>query len=286
MREGEPKKQNPTTRFLLWSGAVGPLLFAIVFLIEGATRSGYDAWRTTISTLSLSDYGWMQIANFHLFGLMTLCFSVGLKRTLKRGTASSLGPILFAVLGIGLILAGIFVTDPCLGYPIASPAIPPESLHGMIHNIAALIVFLALPVICFVMGRRFARYPGWRSWATLSMVTGGLVLFFFAWFFTSVSASADAVPEEAVHAGLLERITSIIGCLWMSALALRLLRRPVGAGARRLMLSASALSIRLPGMSARFRYANPLRRQVFFPAGIPGTRRIRRMRRPGKNVLA
>jgi hypothetical protein len=31
------------TRLLLWAGAVGPLLFVVVLLIEGATRPGYSA---------------------------------------------------------------------------------------------------------------------------------------------------------------------------------------------------------------------------------------------------
>jgi hypothetical membrane protein len=235
MRDGDAPDQRPTTRFLLWSGAIGPLLFAIIFLIEGATRPGYNPWRTTISTLSLSDQGWMQIANFHLFGLLTLCFAVGLKRVFKTGLASSSAPILFAIIGVGLILAGIFVTDPCLGYPTSSPANLSESLHGTIHNLAALAVFLALPATCFVLGRRFAQDPAWRDWSKVSMITGSLVLIFFTWFFTSVSASADAIPGEEVHTGLLERITSIIGCVWMSALAFRLILRsahPASASVR------------------------------------------------------
>ncbi len=228
MRDGDVPDRRPSTRFLLWSGAIGPVLFALVFLIEGAIRPGYNAWQTTISTLSLSDEGWVQIANFYFFGLSTLGFAVGLKRVFKTGLAASSGPILFAVVGVGLILAGVFVTDPCLGYPVTSPAELQESLHGTIHNLAALAVFLTLPVTCFVMGRHFARDPAWRSWSTISMVTGSLVLIFFAWFFTSVSAAADALSGEELHAGLLERITSIIGCLWMSALAFRLILRSRG----------------------------------------------------------
>jgi len=230
MRNERARDHHQTTRFLLWSGVVGPLLFVTAFLIEGAIRPGYNAWRTTISTLSLSDEGWVQIANFHLFGFSTLCFALGLKRVLKSGIASLSGPILFAIVGIGLILAGIFVTDPTLGYPVHAPAHLPDSLHGTIHNLAALTVFLTLPAICFVMGRRFARDPAWRVWSIASRISGGLILIFFAWFFTSVSASADALAGEAVHAGLLERITSMIGCLWMSALAYRFIRhlRPTG----------------------------------------------------------
>lgn len=223
MRDERALDQHPTTRFLLWSGAIGPLLFVAVFLIEGAIRPGYNPWRTTISTLSLTDRGWMQIANFHLFGLSTLGFAQGLKRVLKTGIASFSAPILFAIAGGGLILAGFFVTDPAFGYPVRSPVHLTESLHGTIHNLAALTVFLTLPAICFVMGRRFALDPAWRTWSVVSKIAGSLILVFFVWFSSSVSASADALSGEAVHAGLLERITSMIGCLWMSALAFRLI---------------------------------------------------------------
>lgn len=221
MPDREQTDQRLTTRALLWSGAIGPLLFSIVFLIQDATLPGYNAWRATISTLSLSDQGWVQIANFYLLGLSTLGFAVGLKRVFKTGLASLSGPILFAIVGVGLIMAGFFVTDPFLGYP-SSPPMMRESLHGTIHNLAALAVFLALPATCFVMGRRFAGDPAWRTWATISKVAGSLVLVFFCWFFSSISAAADAVPGEVIHAGLLERITSVIGCLWMSGLAFRL----------------------------------------------------------------
>src|ERR1700680_3139124 len=72
--------QNPATRFLIAGGAIGSLLFIIVFLIEGATRPGYSAWHNYVSSLSLSNQGWMQIANFLICGLLTLGFAVGLRQ--------------------------------------------------------------------------------------------------------------------------------------------------------------------------------------------------------------
>ena len=56
------------TRLALLAGVVGPPLFVATFLIEGATRRGYDPIRLQVSYLSLSDQGWMQIANFCLSG--------------------------------------------------------------------------------------------------------------------------------------------------------------------------------------------------------------------------
>src|SRR5712692_3684073 len=109
--------QSIVTTFLIACGAVGPLLFILVFLLEGATRPGYSVWRNYVSSLSLSDQGWMQIANFLVCGLLTLCFAVGLRQVLRQGKGSVWGPILLGVFSLGLIVAGLFVTDPNLGYP-------------------------------------------------------------------------------------------------------------------------------------------------------------------------
>ena len=38
-------KKISSTEFLLGCGVIGPLLFIVVLLIEGATRPGYSAWR-------------------------------------------------------------------------------------------------------------------------------------------------------------------------------------------------------------------------------------------------
>ena len=52
------------TLLLLTGGALGGLLFTAVYLVEGATRPGYDALVLPISALSLGPGGWVQQANF------------------------------------------------------------------------------------------------------------------------------------------------------------------------------------------------------------------------------
>src|SRR5438270_12739199 len=107
--------QSLVTRFLIAGGAIGPLLFMIALLIEGATRPGYSAWHNYGSSLSLSDQGWMQIVNFLVCGLLSLCFAVGLRQVFRQGKGSTWGPILLGLFGLGLVVAGLFVTDPSLG---------------------------------------------------------------------------------------------------------------------------------------------------------------------------
>jgi len=61
-------------RLLLWLtiGVVGTVLFPIIYLIEGVTRPGFDAWQQTISALSLGPGGWIQQLNFALCGVSVL----------------------------------------------------------------------------------------------------------------------------------------------------------------------------------------------------------------------
>jgi hypothetical membrane protein len=209
-----------TTRLLIIGGVIGPLLLNILILIEGATRQGYDAWTMAGSALSLSNQGWEQITNFIVSGLLILGFAFGVRRALPGTTW---GPILIAVVGIGLVVAGIFVTDPATGYPPGTPAGPAlhMTLHGRLHFfIGGLAFFFGLTASCFVFARRFAGDPRWKGWAAASIIAGVLMLATFIAYAT-VAATAHDAPS-----GLLERISIATGTLWMAALAFRLLRIP------------------------------------------------------------
>src|SRR5438105_12318119 len=167
-------KQSLVTRFLIIGGAIGPLLFIVVLLIEGATRPGYSVWHNYGSSLSLSDQGWMQIANFLVCGLLTLGFAFGLRQVFQTGRGSLWGPILLGVFGVSLIVAGLFVTDPSLGYPPGTHGSGPQTLHGTIHGVAGLVAFTSLPIASFVIARRFAGDSNWKGWALYSIATGVL----------------------------------------------------------------------------------------------------------------
>lgn len=206
------------TRLLITGGAIGPLLLMIVMLIEGATRPGYNAWTMAGSSLSLSDLGWMQITNFIISGLLIFGFAFGLRRWLRGGRGATWAPVLIAAVGIALIIAGIFVTDPALGYPPGTPPGPSVhmTLHGALHwYTGGLIVFTALPASCFVLARRFASDARWKGWTLYSIVSGVLMLAFFV-------AFAIASTHEGL-AGLWERISLGFGTVWMALVALRIL---------------------------------------------------------------
>jgi hypothetical membrane protein len=205
------------TRYLVLAGLIGPPLFVVTFLIEGATRPGYSAWRNYVSSLATGDGGWIQIANFLVWGSLALAFAIGLVRLGIAGPG-----IVLALYAVGLVVAGIFVTDPSLGYP---PGAPPEhTAHGMIHGLAGLAVFLLMAVAAFVAAARFRSDPQQRGWVRYSVLTGVIVLALFV-----ASTVVSVLDEQGIVSnaptGLLQRISIITGWTWIAVFAFRLWRR-------------------------------------------------------------
>jgi Protein of unknown function (DUF998) len=224
--------ERALTRWLLACGVIGPVLFVVTFGIAGAIRPGYDPMRVFVSQLSLGDQGWLQIANFVVSGLLILAFAFGLRRLVSSGRASRWGPILVGLVGLGMVVSGVFVTDPALGYP---PGAPPgltqnPSWHGVLHLVGAFFVFGGLPAAAFVFARRFGAEADrpWMIYSTASAV--GLLLFYFA--ATVAASSAGSLNSVA---GLLQRVSIGIGFAWIALLAARLMRTGAAipqAGAR------------------------------------------------------
>jgi Protein of unknown function (DUF998) len=217
-------KKITSTEFLLFCGVIGPLLFILVLLIEGATRPGYSAWQTDGSYLALSNQGWEQIANFLVCGLLCIAFAVGLRRIWRAGRASVWGPLLIGLFGLGLLIVGVCVTDPGGGYPPGAPINgSPSTWHGWVHGITGGLIFnVVLPAACFVLSRRFAADPQHRRWATYSWLTGALILI--------ISIPSTIILPFAERAGLpvldglFQRVEITLGWGWIALTALHLWR--------------------------------------------------------------
>jgi hypothetical membrane protein len=213
---------DTTTKWLLACGAIAGPLFTVGYLVEGATRPNYDPLRHPVSSLALGDSGWTQSANFVVTGLLTLAFAIGVRRALQPRGGSRWGPLLIGVYAIGLLGAGLFLTDPLSGYPPGTPAQPLEySMSGALHRRLSALVFISLPILCLVFARRFAEW-GERGWAIYSAITS---VAFVAAFVLSSIAFSQVEPLVEVG-GLLQRITLTIGGTWLTLLAVHLLRVP------------------------------------------------------------
>lgn len=193
------------------------LLFIVIFLVLGSTRPHYSAWQNAVSSLRLGEGGWMQSANFIVCGALVLGFAIGLRPALRAGRGSTWGSILLAIFGFCLVGAGTFATDPRLGYPPgASGAL---TVHGTLHNLLSLVVFVSLIAACFVLARRDAANPAGRGWTWYAVAIGLLVAVFFI--LTSVAVMLGR------RAGLIQRMCIIAGWSWIERLSIRLVSSSV-----------------------------------------------------------
>ncbi|MEU7861072.1 DUF998 domain-containing protein [Nonomuraea sp. NPDC049141] len=202
----------PRTQIPLVLGAAGPVIFITAYLVNGAAQPGYSSWHDTISALSLAPHGWLQIANFVLYGVLTLCFAEGLRRS---GAVNTRGYALLVAAGVGLILIGPFRTDPILGFPAGEPAV--VTLGGTVHNLGALVVFVAFSAAAFVAARRPLR-----GWSVFSIASGAVSLVAVAAFFATVAAAQGHDGGDS-PAGFFERLPTLFIGLWQVAFAVRVL---------------------------------------------------------------
>jgi hypothetical protein len=208
------------TKSLLACGVIVCPLFILTVLIQGSIRSDYNPYKYPLSSLSIGDQGWVQIANFIITGLLIILFSVGLKRIFNSEKEKFHAPLLMMLVGIGLTGAGIFVTDPVFGYPENQPLILKQfTFHGHLHDAFSMLVFICLPWMCFAFRKQFSS-TGKKGWAGYSAFTG----FTMITAFILASMGFKQFPGFVDLAGASQRLCIVIGGTWITLLSLHLMR--------------------------------------------------------------
>jgi len=207
------------TNALLICGAITCPLFILAVLIEGAARPDYNSFRYPLSSLSIGANGWTQISNFIITGILLVLFSFGLRQVFGSNKVIFRGPLLIMLAGIGLIGAGIFVTDPIFGYPPNKPIVLRQfTWHGHLHDGFSMLVFICLPWACFVFRKRFIK-AGKHGWATYSAFTGFAVTVTFI----LASIGFKQITGFVNFAGLFQRLCILTGLAWITFLSLQLI---------------------------------------------------------------
>jgi len=186
-------------------------LFWGVLVVLGQTQFAYNAFRSDISLLVLGDNGWVQTANFIVFGLLIIAFQAGLHRAIAPGRMWGAISVLAMASGLGLVSIAVFPTD----------RIGTWTVHGAIHLGVVAALAVLLPLSCLVTAARVKRNRAWRGYAQFSVLIGAV---------TGVSTVALLLvwsgAWRASHPwlGLYERTAFALPSAWMEILAIRLLR--------------------------------------------------------------
>ena len=201
-----------------WAGMIGAFLFVAIFTLEGWLRPGYQPLATYVSALSLGPRGWIQIANFIIFGALLFVFTRGVASQFPGGRAARSGLILLTLIALCYLFSGPFVMDPtCTPFSQVT-------VHGTIHGILGAIAFMLMPVSCFVYARVFNLEPKWHSLRGWTLILG------------TISATAlvlltiaSKFPQMQVifvdWLGLIQRALIIPFMIWVFLFALELYKR-------------------------------------------------------------
>jgi len=195
-----------------WAGMIGSALFVAVFALQDILCPGFNWLSTAVSEHALGSYGWIQIANFIVVGLLLLVFARGVAEEFREGTASRLEPLFLTILGFCILLSGPFVTDPAPAPIFSSRA----TWHGAAHGALGAIVFTLMPLSCFVFYRRFRSSQVWQAFAGWTLAVCIIIV---------LAIVLLKVAQLGVMGGLLglfQRIVLVAYFGWTFAFAMKL----------------------------------------------------------------
>jgi hypothetical protein len=208
------------TKILLACGPAGSILFVLMFLIQGQVRKDYSALKIPISSLSIGELGWIQVANFLISGLLILLFAIGFRKATPLLKDSGWTSIFIGASGGGLIGTGFFRTDPVFGYPATEPfTISQFTITGHLHNFFAILILLSLPISCLKLRNRFKEANN-TAWARYSMISAISMIAAFVIAIIGFSQVRGLVDV----AGVFQRLLAIIGFTWLTALSFFIMR--------------------------------------------------------------
>jgi uncharacterized protein DUF998 len=174
--------------------AVGPVMFAVAWVVLGLLRSGYSAISQPISALAIGPNGVPMDAAFLVDGILTMVGVVAALLVLRRGMGTRSFLIIAALLLVspfGILWDGIFTMNELV-----------------LHTIGAMVA-IGIPIIAFpIVGMMIRRTSSLRQFRRLLLFAAPLILVLLIGFMTSVPFTQMAAGGG--YYGLWERALAIV----------------------------------------------------------------------------
>lgn len=166
-------------RRLALVGIIGPIVWWLLIVFNGAITPGYSHISDFISTLGAvgAPYATIQTLNFAVFGGAILALTLGIHAWFDTGRRPRIGTVLLGIFGVGVLFAGVFPENPAA----------PESPTNILHNLVSTIAFLAGiggVSLTSSLTRSDDRWPSYRFelMATIAIVSVTFVVFMYSIF--------------------------------------------------------------------------------------------------------
>jgi len=160
--------------------------------------------------------GWLFTAGLLAWGGGSAALLLGLARTI-RIRAGNAGLSGLALWSAGVLTSGLFSADPP-GQWNNSP-----SATQLIHENAARVSFIALPIAALLLSHGLRRAPEWRRTAGVLYLFMVMIMVSLIVFFASLLPISDSLSPPMLF-GLTERMLLAAYAAWLCAAAIGLLR--------------------------------------------------------------
>lgn len=213
MKQSQVQGRETSTPHLLLGTVIACIMLSILLEVTAQLLPPYyNAISQPESDLAVGPYGFLMDINFALRGVLYLIFIVTFMNIVPKAGRSRSGLILLGVSAIGKLIIAFAATD------LTSP---PQTIHGIIHTIAALVSFFCGTLGILLISRSLHHVPhvlpSQRFLVGLASVT-------LIW---SVIVIGTVVVSSQIGVwGLLERILTGLFFLWMLMATLGLWKYP------------------------------------------------------------
>jgi Protein of unknown function (DUF998) len=209
------------TNWLAYACLSGNGCFVVAVLALHLLQPELSPLNEAVSYYVHGAQGWLFTAGLLAWGVGSAALLLGFARTIRirAGNAGLLG---LAVWSAGVLTSGLFRAD-LQGQWNNSP-----SVAGLIHENAARVSFIALPIAAFLLSHGLRRAPEWRRTASVLYLLALMIIVSLIVFFASLLPVSDSLRPPILF-GLTERMLLAVYAAWLCAAAIGLLRSTTGA---------------------------------------------------------
>jgi uncharacterized protein DUF998 len=204
------------TNWLAYACLIGNGCFAVAVLVLHLLQPERSPLNEAVSFYAHGAQGWLFTAGLLAWGGGSTALLLGLARTvrIRGGYAGLLG---LAVWSAGVITSGLFRADPPGQWG------NPPSAAALIHENAARVSFITLPIAALLLSHGLRRAPEWRRTVGVLYLPAVMIVASLIVFFASLLPISDSFSPPMLF-GLTERMLLVAYVAWLCGAAIWLLR--------------------------------------------------------------
>lgn len=191
------------SRFALVSILSG-VLFILLLSILHLLQPEFDPTWRFISEYALGNFGWMMHLAFGLLAIAQVSVAITILPHI-RSVSGYIGLVILGISAIGVIIAGIFVTDPI--------SISPEdtTFSGSMHSIGAMLDYT--PIAALLITFSLCRFDAWRPMKKVLLTSSVVAIIAMLVFVLQIPQDGQFGP--GVLAGLFGRFLILADIAWL-----------------------------------------------------------------------